>query len=103
VSTGIVTRPDISDEIIKSDYLNFLREQIRLEPRGPEWNTILQNRLNALESFAGKKVIVANFRQRPESASLYIDTETGNFFILKFIKCGNSGVAELAFNLNCAK
>lgn len=39
--------------ILHSSYLDFLREQIALEPRGPEWTKILHTRLASLAPFCG--------------------------------------------------
>jgi len=77
---GSAARPYATENIIKSDYLEFLREQIRLEPRGPEWAAILQARLNVLEPFVGKKVLIADFYHKPSTAALYINLETGQVF-----------------------
>ena len=38
---------------ITDSYIGFLREQIELGARGPEWNLILQRRMAALMPFVG--------------------------------------------------
>jgi len=77
---GSAACPHATENIIKPDYLDFLREQIRLEPRGLEWTAVLQARLRALEPFVDKKVIIADFYHKPSSAALYVDPETGELF-----------------------
>ena len=44
---------EIEAQTIDPDYLKFLREQIDLAPRGPEWSRVLVARLGALEPFVG--------------------------------------------------
>jgi hypothetical protein len=68
--------PSIEERLIKADYLDFLREQIRLEPRGPEWGRILKKRLADLSPFVGRKLIRVMLHCRPNSAVLEIDPET---------------------------
>ena len=43
--------PSVEKRLLKADYFDFLREQINLEPRGPEWGKILKVRLAHLEPF----------------------------------------------------
>lgn len=69
--------PSVEEELFKADYLEFLREQIKLEPRGPEWGAILRRRLTALEPFANKKLITAIFFRKPDSVSLKINPKNG--------------------------
>jgi hypothetical protein len=46
----------VEDETIEADYLDFLREQIRLEPRGPAWTAVLRSRLDAFSDLVGEKL-----------------------------------------------
>ncbi|MBN9689329.1 MAG: hypothetical protein J0M24_03750 [Verrucomicrobia bacterium] len=39
--------------VFDQSYLDFLLEQIDLEPRGPEWTAILTARLTAISRFCG--------------------------------------------------
>lgn len=68
--------PTVEEQPVKSDYLNFLREQIRINARGPEWLELLRGRLSALEPFVGRSVITAMFHRKPHSATLRLDPET---------------------------
>ena len=68
--------PSIEEKILKPDYLDFLREQIKLEPRGPEWNRILKERLAALEPSVNKAVVTAMFFRKPDTFTLRINPET---------------------------
>jgi hypothetical protein len=68
--------PRTEEKTIKQDYIDFLREQIRLNARGRDWSTILMHRLNALEPFVGKRLIVTTFYSKPHSATLRIRTDS---------------------------
>lgn len=53
-----------------ASYLDFLREQIDLAPRGPEWAAILTDRLSALSPYCDKPTLRG-----------MISTETGLHFV----------------------
>jgi hypothetical protein len=46
--TDTVLRPTVEFSEVTSSYLDFLRNQIRLKPRGEEWAEVLRARLFAL-------------------------------------------------------
>jgi len=71
-TVGQHAMPIIEQKTVTLEYLDFLREQIRLNARGDEWSAILQNRLNLLEPFEGKLLIVATFFSKPHSATLRV-------------------------------
>ena len=73
---GEIARPNVSEEPMEEDYLTFLREQIHLNARGPEWTGLLERRLAALEPFRNEKVLIVNLYQKPNSATLYINPKT---------------------------
>jgi hypothetical protein len=75
-SDGQHALPTVEKKAVAPDYLDFLREQIGLNPRGPEWLALLKNRLVALEPFVGKQLIVATFHSKPHSATLRIRPDT---------------------------
>jgi len=81
---GQTALPVIEEKIVTMDYLNFLREQIQLNARGQEWTRLLQQRLNALQPFIGKMIITAHFYQKPHSATLRINPETGELLNAEF-------------------
>lgn len=68
--------PKVEERVTAPDYLDFLREQIRLNARGPEWLALLKNRLAALEPFVGKRLMVATLYCKPHSATLRISPDT---------------------------
>jgi hypothetical protein len=43
--------------ILDHSYLLFLKEQIALEPRGPEWTKVLRKRLEALTGVCGTELM----------------------------------------------
>lgn len=47
----------IEEKLVKRDYLDFLEQQIELEPRGPEWTSQLQRWLNALAPYEGQPLL----------------------------------------------
>jgi hypothetical protein len=73
---GVDAIPSAEQRIVKADYFDFLREQIKLEPRGPEWGQILNKRLADMEPFADKKLIRIIFHSKPHVAVLEINPET---------------------------
>ena len=75
-TNGRHTHPTVEEKVVTVDYLDFLREQIGLNARGPEWSTILKNRLAALEPFVGKPLIIATFYFLPHVATLRIRPDT---------------------------
>jgi hypothetical protein len=75
-SDGQHALPTVERKAVAPDYLDFLREQIGLNPRGPEWLALLKNRLAALEPFVGKQLMVATFHSKPHSATLRIRPDT---------------------------
>jgi hypothetical protein len=50
-SDGQHALPTVEQRVVAPDYLDFLPEQIRLNPRGPEWLALLKNRLAKIFSF----------------------------------------------------
>jgi hypothetical protein len=75
-SNGQHALPTVEEKVVAPDYLNFLREQIGLNARGPEWLPLLKSRLAALEPFVGKQLLVATFHSKPHSATLRICSNT---------------------------
>jgi hypothetical protein len=64
-----VNQITISAQLVRvtKSYLQFLKEQIRLGARGPEWNAVLQRRLSALRDHAGETIIFVTINHRGES------------------------------------
>lgn len=83
-SIGGFAAPSVIEKSVTSSYLDFLREQIQLNARGVDWTRILQERLNALLPFVGKKVITGNLYCKPKSATLYINSENGKLLHIEF-------------------
>lgn len=48
---------DIEESYIDASYIQFLDEQIRLSPRGPEWTERLKKRRAALLPFCGVSLL----------------------------------------------
>jgi hypothetical protein len=69
--------PSIDEQLVEADYLEFLREQIRIDARGPEWIQLLKTRLTALEPFLQKTLIRVILHRKPHRATLYINPENG--------------------------
>jgi hypothetical protein len=47
----------VLQHVFDSSYLDFLKEQIQLAPRGQAWSKILQRRFDALRHLAGTELI----------------------------------------------
>lgn len=75
-SDGQHALPTVEEKVVAPDYLDFLREQIGLNARGPEWSAVLKNRLTALEPFVGRPLMMATFHSKPHLAMLRIRPDT---------------------------
>jgi len=84
-SSGQDSLPTAEEKIASPDYLDFLREQIGVNARGPGWLALLKARLAALEPFVGKKLFVATFHSKPHSATLRIRPDTKEVIQLEAI------------------
>jgi hypothetical protein len=62
-------------KMLDQAYLNFLDEQIALEPRGPEWTKILQTRRTALTPYCGRSYLSGHIRIEKKEYVAYIDPE----------------------------
>lgn len=60
-----------------ASYLDFLREQIRLAARGPEWTAILTDRLAALSPYCDKPTLRGAITTEAGSHSIRVDPESG--------------------------
>ena len=58
---------------VSASYLDFLREQIDLKPRGVEWAGRLKQRLNKLAPFEGEKLVFISLYKGRSDFSAYID------------------------------
>ena len=63
---------------ITLSYLEFLREQIELEPRGAEWTNVLKQRVVAMEPHVGRHVIRFGVVDGNRSYTLTILTNNGH-------------------------
>jgi len=52
----------IEESCFDESYIEFLDEQIRLNPRGPEWTEILRRRREALLSFCNVQLVSGHIR-----------------------------------------
>jgi hypothetical protein len=71
--THDLIQPHVEPTRITTSYLDFLKEQIRLEPRGEEWSRLLQNRLKALEPFQNQDLHIMMLRSGTQSCTIYMD------------------------------
>jgi hypothetical protein len=81
---GQTALPVFEEKAVAADYLEFLRGQICLNARGVEWADIFRRRLDALQPFVGKMLLTAHFYQKPHSATLSINPETGKLANAEF-------------------
>lgn len=68
-----------------ADYLEFLREQIALGVRGPEWTKQLESRLVALLPHAGKSVL--NFHLFHGSSDYFLRLEADSKALIHAEEC----------------
>jgi hypothetical protein len=74
-ASELIERQELNIEAkeVSASYLQFLNEQISLEPRGPEWTQILTKRLNSLAPFEGKRIIIALISKPDSSVIVKVD------------------------------
>jgi hypothetical protein len=64
-------------KVLDESYLDFLREQIALEPRGPEWTAVLSKRLAALSPFCGFPMLCGAIAMNDGYCFIRVDPATG--------------------------
>jgi hypothetical protein len=62
VRSSIHKARGIEESCFDETYIQFLDEQIRLSPRGPEWTEILRRRREGLRSFCNVSLISGHIR-----------------------------------------
>lgn len=68
------------EKVVDPSYLQFLDQQIALEPRGPEWTEVLKKRRVSLSPYVGKAVITVSVVENDRMATIRIDPEEGKIF-----------------------
>jgi hypothetical protein len=66
---------ELRQTIMDESYLAFLDEQIRLCPRGEEWNAVLKKRRQMLTGFVGKVLMDGIVRASGKTVFIKIDPE----------------------------
>lgn len=66
---------ELRQTILDESYLAFLDEQMRLCPRGEEWNAVLKKRRQALARFVGKALMDGIVRASGKQVFIKIDPE----------------------------
>ncbi len=61
-----------------ASYLEFLDEQIRMSPRGPEWSALLSRRRAALLPFRGVPLLRGSVRVGDILFTVRVHPETGS-------------------------
>ena len=67
----------IKNTVIEASYLAFLDEQIRLCPRGPEWNAVLDRRLKLLTPFCNITLLDAHVMTPNTTFWIKVNPATG--------------------------
>jgi len=80
---GRAALPTVQEATVRLDYLEFLREQIRLGARGQEWTALIQLRLAALAPLVGQTVTTATFHLEPNVAVLRLKSGTDEIVFLE--------------------
>lgn len=73
---GDVTQPSLRYSKVDPSYIEFLNEQIRMKPKGEEWNLILIERREALNEFVNCFVYKVGFHSMAENyCSVWISSQ----------------------------
>jgi len=75
-SEGQIARPEMEQITVTKEYLDFLREQIKLGARGAAWSEVLMSRLSALRKFQDRQLLTVVFYRKPNSFTVRIDPES---------------------------
>ena len=67
------TQPSIEEKTVTKGYLDFLKKQIDLNPRGDEWKALLQKRHILLENYLGKKIITVRLNAGSTTATIRVN------------------------------
>lgn len=76
VSEGCDACPTIERKVLGKDYLDFLRQQVSVDARGPEWLNLLNSRIFALEPFVGRELITVRLHRKPQIVTVRITAKT---------------------------
>ena len=66
----------VKESCFDDSYIQFLDDQIRLEPRGPGWTAILRKRRKGLCSFCGVPLVSGHIRSGRFDTWIKIDPKT---------------------------
>lgn len=61
---------------VSQSYIDFLKEQIELNPRGEDWKHVLQSRLKALSQFLGKELMFMEIQCEENQLYARIDLDS---------------------------
>ena len=64
---------EIEEHTFDASYIEFLDEQISLEPRGEEWTARLKDRKHALSPYANKLLLRASITVQGKDVTLEVD------------------------------
>lgn len=70
-------RSEIKAHSFDQSYIDFLDDQIRLNPRGPEWNQRLQRRRDGLRAFIGRQLLSSSLFVGTDGYTVEVDPEAG--------------------------
>jgi len=62
VRSGVHEARGVEESRFDESYIQFLDEQIRLSPRGPEWTKILERRRTGLRPFCNVSLVSGHIR-----------------------------------------
>ena len=70
-------------------YLQFLEEQIRLGPRGPEWTEVLRKRRKGLHQFCGIPLLRGHIRVGRFDTSIHVDPKSKTVVFWEQLELGD--------------
>jgi len=72
-------QPSVEFRTTAPSYLDFLRNQIALKPRGETWNRVLERRWTAVKDFTETPIYCIRFHSNERNSCSVWLTETGHF------------------------
>ena len=70
-------RSEVKAHSFDQSYIDFLDAQIRLNPRGREWNQRLQRRRDGLSAFMGRELLSSSVLVGSDGYTVEVDPEAG--------------------------
>lgn len=84
MASQCVAQPTFGFVLVKQDYLDFLAQQIEIEPRGPKWAEVLKKRMLFLRNMVGAELVAVHFYRGQDYGWFYLEQESDRVLYSEF-------------------